>query len=111
MVGHRLEEGKIRREAHALRLDRAQPDVADQTAHDPRHVERGFAQRDDTIGQHAAALAINQRNRQVAFIVFARDNFVNTSIGKEIGPTLELAVIERIAVGAIKIRQTRAQFQ
>src|SRR5947208_13341788 len=79
--------------------------------HCPGHEERRLAQRDDAVDEHVPALAVDQRNRQALLEILARHHLVKTIRGKEIGPALEVTLVDGVTVSAIEIGQTRAQLQ
>src|SRR5260370_18319286 len=76
--------------------------------HRPGHEERRLAQGDDAVGEHVPALAVDQRNRQALLEILARHHLVKAILCEEIGPALELALVESVTVSAIEIGQTRA---
>src|SRR5260370_40712552 len=77
--------------------------------HRPGHEERRLAQGDDAVGEHVPALAVDQCNRQALLEILARHHLVKAILCEEIGPALELALVESVTVSAIEIGQTRAQ--
>jgi hypothetical protein len=51
----------------------------------------------------------DQRDRETLLEVLARHHLVKAILGKEIGPALELAFVERVTVSAIEIGKPRPQ--
>src|SRR5260370_6540806 len=77
--------------------------------HRAGHEERRLAQGDDAVGEHVPALAVDQCNRHALLEILARHHLVKAILCEEIGPALQLALVESVTVSAIEIRQTRAQ--
>jgi hypothetical protein len=107
LIGHRLKQRKIRRQAEAVRFHRPEPDVAGEMSHGPRHEERRLAQGDNAVDKHVPALAVDQRDRQPLLEILARRHPVKAILGEEIGPALELAFVESVGVSAVEIGKTR----
>ena len=48
---------------------------------------------------------------QALLDILPRDHLVDTRFGKELRPALQSALVQHIVIGAIKVGQSRTQFQ
>ncbi len=68
-----------------------------------RLVHDGLDHRADAVDQHASAVAVDQPERQAGGGVLARRHAVEPVVGEEIGPRLELAVVEDAGVFGVEL--------
>jgi hypothetical protein len=72
-------------------------------AHPARLEDRRAADRLDAVAQSGAALAADQREREPLLEVLARLHAVQTLLGEELRPALELALVETVGVLGVEL--------
>src|SRR6185503_4100073 len=73
-----------------------------------RLVDRGLAQAQDAVLEHAAALAEIEPRHVAALVALARDDLVAAFLGEEAGPFLVAAVVDAGGVLALQLLDAKA---